>query len=98
MKHAGTAVISEAAPGSEHGAFWSCGEGADVGKFLQEQTIVLENGSDPRLLQHDFGNPDAVRVASCAPWKITAMVAVPGEQGAAKILQVVASECGVGRH
>ena len=51
---------------------------------------MVEHGGYARLLQHDFAEPDPVRITSLAPGKVAAMPAVPAEEGATKSGQVLA--------
>ena len=50
------------------------------GKAVEKTIVVGNDGGDARLLQHHFGDPDAVGVAAGAPRKIAAMLSEPGEQ------------------
>src|SRR5437868_14885493 len=84
MEHARTTVVSKPAPHSQNFCF--CGEGKmpNRGKFLQEALVVFENRRYASLLQHDLGNPDAVWVASFAPWQRARVLAIPGQEISAK--------------
>jgi len=84
MEHARTTVVSKPAPRSQNFCF--CGEGKmpNRGKFLQEALVVFENRRYASLLQHDLRNPDAVWVASFAPWQRALVLAIPGQQISAK--------------
>ena len=57
-----------------------------VGNRLHEARIVIEHGGHARLLQHDLGNPDAVRIAVATPGQIATMLVVPAR----------AKQCGIG--
>ena len=46
------------------------GERCDIRKALDETLIVRNDGRHLRLLQHDLGDPDAVRRALLLPGKI----------------------------
>ncbi len=91
MQPVGAAVVAETAPSGEHGVFRSNGEGSDIREALKERTVVVNDGGHPRLLQHDFAEPDAIGVASLAPGKIAAMLVVPAKQRAPESGQVLAA-------
>jgi hypothetical protein len=56
----------------------------NVGKSLEEKPVMFKHGGDTRLLQHYFGNPNAVGVAGFAPREIAPIFVVPMEKYAAK--------------
>src|SRR5208282_5542698 len=47
--------------------------------------VIRQDSGDTRLLQHDFGDPDAVGIAARAPGKVAAVRAEPVEQAALKM-------------
>jgi hypothetical protein len=67
VKHARPAVVAEAAPGGKNRIERRGGERFDTREAFEEEAVMLENGGDARLLEHDFRKPDAVRVAGFAP-------------------------------
>src|SRR5262249_17361618 len=71
-------------PRGQHLAFRRRGQRMNVRESLEEKPVVFEHGRDSRLLQHDFRNPDAVRVARFAPREIAAILVVPAQERAAK--------------
>jgi hypothetical protein len=54
-------------------------------KALHPPRVVLEHGSNPCLLQHDLGDPDAISVRIATPGKIAAMRFIPTTKGAAEV-------------
>jgi hypothetical protein len=88
MQVAGTVVVAQAGPQPENFVQTSSRQPFDRRQVLQEAVVVGKNGSDARLLEHDFGDPDAIRVATCplrrarAPGKITSVHAKPLQQTA----------------
>ena len=46
--------------------------------------IVLDHGSDARLLQHDLRQPDAVGIARAAPGQIAGVRVIPGKKNGAE--------------
>src|SRR5450759_2168385 len=57
------------------------GERGDIGEALEKTAVIRNHRGDLGLLQHDFGDPDAVGIARALPRQVVAAVAlVPGEQ------------------
>ena len=81
----GAGVIAEPSPEFEHVIERRRGQCADVVPALQETGIIGRDGLDRGLLQHDFGEPDPVRIGALAgrraPRQLAAMAVVPGQQG-----------------
>ena len=80
MHHAGTPVVSQPAPGRQHGRLPRRGQLLYRGKSPQKTTIVLQHRGDAGLLQHDFREPDPVGIAVLAPWQVPPVAVVPREQ------------------
>ncbi len=59
---AGAGVIPEPRPFGHHVFIPRCGQCADIRPAVCEAPEIAAHGSNGRLLQHDFGQPDAVRV------------------------------------
>src|ERR1700685_3518698 len=95
MQHARAAVVAEAAPGGEHDILGGGGQCFDSWETIDEDSVVVEYGRNAGLLQHDFAEPDAVRVARFAPGEITAMTVIPAEQAAAEMVKILARQKGV---
>ena len=58
--------------------------------------IVRDDGGDLRLLEHELGNEDCVRVTGPAPGEIAAVTAIPADKRAAKNGKVLWRCHGVG--
>jgi hypothetical protein len=73
------AVIAQPAPQRQH-LVQGCGrQGLHVRKALQEAAVVTQHGGHLGLLQHDLGQPHAVRVARTLPGQaVPAVLALPG--------------------
>ena len=83
-------VVAESAPGGQYVIFARRGERFDIRKPGKENPVMLKHGDDTRLLQHDFAEPDRVRIASAPPGKVATIPVVPVEQGAAKTAETLA--------
>ena len=71
----GTRVVAEPAPQTQDVVLARGGEAGDVGKPGPEALVVRDDGRDLRLLQHDLGQPDRVRVARALPGQVVAALA-----------------------
>ena len=69
----------------------SVGQRFDIRKSRHETVIKREHGSDSRLLQHDFRNPNGVGVKRPTPRKIALFRCIPTQQGASKCLHAYAT-------
>ena len=58
----------------------ACGERIDRWEAGHEACVVIEDGVNTRLLEHDFRNPDRVRVVGAAPGKVTGVRVKPVEE------------------
>ena len=67
MQIAGAAVVTEAGPAGIHLVEAGGRQCAHVRKARQKTRVVLQHARHLRLLQHDFGEPDAVRIARVLP-------------------------------
>ena len=81
----GASVIAEPGPGFQHVIERRRSQRADIVPALQETGVIGRDGLDRGLLQHDFGEPDPVRIGALAgrraPRQLAAMAVVPGQQG-----------------
>src|SRR5580704_18325263 len=77
---AGAGVITEAGPKFEDVLLPGARERFDGGEASKKTVVVGNHSGDAGLLQHDFGDPDAVGIAAAAPGEIAAMAAKPGEE------------------
>ena len=80
MQEAGAAVVAEAAPGGEDFVFGGGCERFDGRESLHPVGVVIEDGGDAGLLQHDFGDPDGVRIAGATPGEIAFVDVEPGKE------------------
>jgi hypothetical protein len=75
-------VIAEPGPEVQHLVERRRREPAHVGEAREEPLVVPGHGGDLGLLQHDLGNPDAVRRAIALPGQVLAPFAlIPAQQG-----------------
>ena len=70
-------VIAEALPCAKHLAFRSPCKRGEIGKRAEPLVIIRDDGGDLRLLEHELGDEDCVRVARAAPREITAVATMP---------------------
>src|SRR5690606_6281158 len=83
-----TAVVTQAGPQVQHFVFFGGGQGLDRGQGVHEAVEVTEHGADLGLLQHDLGDPNAVRRDALLPGQILAAVTViPAEYGGAELFR-----------
>ena len=98
MQVARAGVVAEPGPEFEHVVELGRGQITRRRPARQEPLIIGRDRFDRGLLQHDLGQPDAVRIGclagQCAPRQATAMTVIPGEQGG-RIGLVPASVLGV---
>ena len=83
MEVSGAGIVAEAFPKLEHAVERGVGEVAYGREGGEEAFEVGDDGFDARLLEHDFGEPDAIGVARAAPREVAGGGAIPGEEGAA---------------
>ena len=85
LQVAGARVVAEPGPQVQHFVERRRRELAHVGKARDEALVVAGDRSDLRLLQHDLGDPDAVRRAVALPRQVLAPVAfVPARAAPAR--------------
>lgn len=92
MEIARAAVIAEPGPVFQNFGFARAGQLTDGGEAREEAFIIGQHSGDARLLEHDFGEPDAVGIAPSAPGKVAAIDAIPGEKFAAEGCELVGRE------
>ena len=78
----GTAVVSESGPGLLDATARGLGERFDGGKAFQESGPVALDSGHLRLLEHDLGDEDTIRVAGASPRQVPAVTTEPGQQTA----------------
>jgi hypothetical protein len=72
MQHVRAAVVAQSAPLFEHALDRRRGKARHVGKRRDEPFEIRDDGRDLRLLQHDLGQPDPIRIARVLPGKVAA--------------------------
>ena len=84
MEVAGAGVIAEPGPQLEHVLDLGRRQRVDRRKPRQELGVIGRDRGDRGLLEHDFGQPDPVRIGRLprqrAPRQPAAVAVVPGEQ------------------
>src|SRR5262249_55537609 len=76
MEIPGARVVAKSRPQVKYVVDGRIREGANSREALDEALVVGNDGGDLRLLQHDFGHPDAIGGAVVLPWEV--VTAVPG--------------------
>src|SRR3954452_5363953 len=71
LKSAPPIGVAEPGPGGKQILLGSGGERVDVRESLEEALIKRNHRCNPGLLQHDFRDPDPVRITGPTPWKVT---------------------------
>ena len=74
------AVIAQSLPQLEIDLLRHLGQRAHIRAGRQKPLIIRDDRLHPRLLEHDLGQPDAVRVAGAPPRQVAVPGIVPGEQ------------------
>jgi hypothetical protein len=87
--HARSPVVAQSTPGGKDRIFRRRIERFHVGEAFQKNAVMFQHSGDSRLLEHDFGKPDGVGIASPAPGKVTAVAVVPAEESSAKSGQIL---------
>src|SRR5262245_3699431 len=77
-------VVAERIPEARDLLRGRAGEALEGRIAVQELVVLRDHPVDLRLLQHDLGDQDAIRVFGAPPRQVAAMLAVPGEQTSAK--------------
>ena len=72
-----TTVVAETAPELEHAIDGRFGQRGYVRKRREKSLVVRNDGRHLRLLQHDLGEPDAIRIVRALPREIVAAVRLP---------------------
>ena len=80
-----TRVIAQPAPQPQHLVLGRGGQAGDVGKALEKARVVAQHRRHLRLLQHDFRQPHAVRIARALPRQaVAAVLALPVDDAGGK--------------
>lgn len=74
------AVIAQARPQRQHFVLRRGGKRLNGREFFQETRIVVQHGGDLRLLEHDFGKPDAIRVFDLPREVVATVLFLPADE------------------
>ena len=77
VKISGARVVAETLPHPEHVGLGRGGERWEIGEAREPAFVKWEDGRDLRLLEHDFGNHDGVRIARPPPREIAPVLREP---------------------
>jgi len=80
MEISRASVITEALPRAKHLIFRSARQRTKIGKSAEPLVIIRDDGCDLRLLEHELGDEDCVRIAGLAPGEIAPVAAIPAEK------------------
>ena len=84
LQVARAAVIAKPGPETQYFIFRRCGKCVNVREMLHESFVVGNRGRNAGLLQHNFRQPDAIRIRGSAPRQITLKLTEPAQQLLAK--------------
>jgi len=85
MKIARARVVAQSGPHFQHPVDRCPGERFKRWKARQESLVIRHHGLHLRLLEHDFGQPDAVRIGRFLPGQVvTAMGLLPFDDATGK--------------
>ena len=84
MQVASAGVISESGPRVGHVLDGRIGDVVEGGEALEKPRVVIDDAGDLRLLEHQLGDEDVVRVARAAPGEITRRAAEPSAEAPAE--------------
>ncbi len=87
LQIARAAVVAEARPQAQHFFLRSRSKGNNAGKTGEKFFVVGDHRRHARLLQHDFRDPNAVRITILAPGQIALIIAKPIQERFAKLFQ-----------
>ncbi|MNI91098.1 hypothetical protein D3C73_1487140 [compost metagenome] len=86
MQVAGAGVVAQPRPIRHHVFLRGGGKRGHVRKALQETFVIRNHRGHLRLLQHDLGQPDPIRVTCVLPGQIVAaMLALPGNDSRGEV-------------
>ena len=80
VKIAGAGVVGEPFPCLEHVGLQCCRESLPRRELLHPAVVIINHRVHPCLLQHDFGNPHAVRRAVAPPRQVAAVRRKPRQK------------------
>jgi ribonuclease HIII len=73
-------VIAQALPTAKHIVFRGARQRNEIGETAKPLVVIRNYRGDLRLLQHEFGHQNRVRIAGLAPGEIAAMLAKPAQK------------------
>ena len=79
-------VVAERVPGLDDVALGRRGQRLERRIAVEPLVVLRQHAIDLRLLQHDLGDEDVIRIARLAPRQVASVPPVPGEQPAPKPL------------
>src|SRR5579871_814708 len=79
------AIIAQSFPEPQDLAFLGRGQVRHGGKRLQKSLEVRNDRRHLRLLEHDFADPDRVRIPTATPRKVSAATVEPGKEQAVEL-------------
>ena len=79
---ASSRVIAKALPGVQNLVLRSGGQGREIGEPLHPPTVVRDDRSDLRLLEHELGHQDGVRIFGATPGEIAPLFSIPDKEQA----------------
>jgi hypothetical protein len=85
------AIIAQSLPAFPNHCGGGGGQRVDVGIGVEKAMIVLLDPCHLSLLKHELRNENAIRIASAAPWEISAVTPKPSEQRPAERRRVCRS-------
>lgn len=77
-------VVAESFPCTKNIVFRDAGQDGKIRKLVEPFIIIRKHGGDLRLVEHQLGNENRVRIAGAAPREIAAIFAVPAEKRVAE--------------
>ena len=80
VKVPGSRVITESLPQLEHALVRRPREGFNRWESAQPPLVIVADDLDARLLQHDFADPDLIRIARRPPRQLPMMPSVPAHE------------------
>ncbi len=89
VQRTGAPVVSQAAPGREYFRQLCSCQPLHTRKARQKARVAIPHHGHPCLLQHDFRDPDVIRITVGAPGEPAAVAVEPTEKPAAKGAPVI---------
>jgi len=77
MQIARAGVIAEPVPRLHDSLGSRASKRVDRRKPRQEAREIVQHAADLRLLEHELGDEDGIRVAGLPPWKFAALPLIP---------------------